>query len=151
MARGLCRKQGIRLEEVPVTGTSEVYLAAQVAAQKNIDAFWIAGDNTATIAFDAIVNVASKAKLPVLTNDIEAVDKGATLAVQIGFYQPGYEAGIMASRILLGEKPATMPIETLAQKRIEVNFASLKALGLPVPEDILKASVSFYNLHARLG
>jgi putative tryptophan/tyrosine transport system substrate-binding protein len=149
--RELCRKQGIRLEEVPVTATSEVYLAAQVAAQKNIDAIWIAGDNTATIGFDAIANVASKAKLPVLTNDIEAVDKGATLAVQIGFYQPGYEAGIMVSRILLGEKPATMPMENIAKKRIEVNFASLKVLGLTVPEDILKESVSFYNFHAKLG
>ena len=151
VARELCRKQKIRLEEVPVTSTSEVYLAAQVAAQKNIDAFWIAGDNTATIAFDAIVNVASKAKLPVLTNDIEAVDKGATLAVQIGFYQPGYAAGIMASRILLGEKPATMPMVNIAQKRVEVNFASLKELGLTVPEDLLRESVSFYNLHAKLG
>ncbi|HKT11561.1 MAG TPA: ABC transporter substrate-binding protein [Terriglobia bacterium] len=151
VARGLCRKQGTRLEEVPVTGTSEVYLAAQVAAQKNVDAIWIAGDNTATIAFDAIANVASKAKLPVLTNDIEAVDKGATLAVQIGFYQPGYEAGLMVSRILLGEKPATMPMQNITKKRIEVNFVSLKALGLTVPADILKESVSFYNLRAKLG
>lgn len=151
VARGLCRKQGIRLEEVPVTGTSEVYLAAQVAAQKHVDAIWIAGDNTATIAFDAIVNVASKAKLPVLTNDIEAVDKGATLAVQIGFYQPGYEAGLMLSRILLGENPANMPIENIAKKRIEVNFKALKALGLSVPPDLLKESVSFYNLRVLRG
>ena len=151
VARGLCRKQGIRLEEVPVTGTSEVYLAAQVAAQKNIDAIWIAGDNTATIAFDAIANVAAKSKLPVLTNDIEAVDKGATLAVQIGFYQPGYEAGVMLSRILLGESPAAIPIENIAKKRIEVNFEPLKALGLNVPVDLLKESVSFYNLQARRG
>ncbi len=151
VARGICRKQGIRLEEVPVTGTSEVYLAAQVAAQKNIDAIWIAGDNTATIAFDGIANVASKAKLPVLTNDIEAVDKGAALAVQIGLYQPGYEAGVMLSRILLGESPATIPIENIAKKRIEVNFEPLKALGLKVPPDLLKESVSFYNLQARRG
>ena len=151
VARGLCRKEGIRLEEVPVTGTSEVYLAAQVVAQKNIDAIWIAGDNTATIAFDGIVNVASKSKLPLLTNDIDAVDKGASLAVQIGFYQPGYEAGVMASRILLGESPATIPMENIARKRIEVNFGPLKALGLTVPEDLLKESVSFYNLHARRG
>ena len=151
VASGLCRKQGIRLEEVPVTGSSEVYLAAQVAAQKNIDAIWIAGDNTATIAFDAIANVASKAKLPVLTNDIEAVDKGATLAVQIGFYQPGYEAGVMLSRVLLGESPATIPIENIAKKRIEVNFEPLKALRLNVPPDLLKESVCFYNLRARRG
>ena len=151
VARALCKKEGIRLEEVPVTGTSEVYLAAQVVAQKNIDAIWIAGDNTATIAFDGIVNVASKVKLPVLTNDIEAVDKGAALAVQIGFYQPGYEAGVMVSRLLLGESPATIPIENIARKRIEVNFGPLKALGLTVPEDLLMESASFYNVHVRWG
>ena len=151
VARGLCRKEGIRLEEVPVTGTNEVYLAAQVVAQKNIDAIWIAGDNTATIAFDGIAKVASQAKLPLLTNDIDAVDRGAILAVQIGFYQPGYEAGVMASRVLLGESPATIPIENIARKRIEVNFGPVKALGLTVPEDLLKECVSFYNLHARRG
>ena len=154
VARELCRKQGIRLEEVPVTGTNEVYLAAQVVAQKNINAIWIAGDNTATIAFDAIVNVASKARLPVLTNDIDAVDKGAALAVQIGFYQPGYEAGVMVSRVLTGENPATIPIENIAQKYVEVNFGPIKALGLTVPEDFedfLKESRSFYNLRALRG
>ena len=151
VARELCRKRGIRLEEVPVTGTSEVYLAAQVVAQKNIDAIWIAGDNTATIAFDAIVNVASKAHLPVLTNDIDAVDKGASLAVQIGFYQPGYAAGLRVSRILTGENPAAIAIENIAQEYVEVNFAPIKALGLTVPEELLKQSRSFYNLLALRG
>jgi ABC-type uncharacterized transport system substrate-binding protein len=151
VARGLCKKEGLRLEEVTVTGTNEVYLAAQVVAQKSIDAIWIAGDNTATVAFDGIAKVAAKSNLPLLTNDIIEVEKGAMLAVQIGFYQPGYEAGVMVSRILLGESPADIPIENIARKRVEINFERVKALGMTVPEDLLQESVGFYNLHARLG
>jgi len=151
VARALCRKKGMRLEEVTATGTNEVYLAAQVLVGKDIDAIWVAGDNTATIAFDAIAKVASRSKLPLITNDIVAVDKGAILAVQIGFYQPGYEAGIMLTRVLLGESPAAIPIQNIARKRIEVNFERVEALGVAVPEDLLREGVGFYNLLARLG
>src|SRR5262244_1937478 len=41
VGRDMFRKQGISLEEVTVTNTSEVFQAAQVACYRNVQAMWV--------------------------------------------------------------------------------------------------------------
>ena len=82
-------KHGIKLEEVAITNTSEVYQAAQTLTSRNIQAFWITGDNTALQAFSGIAKVAAQAHLPLIINDPEFTDQGALVAVGIGWYQTG--------------------------------------------------------------
>ena len=151
VARGLFKEQGIRLEEIAITASNEVHQAALTLSQKGIDAFWVAGDNTALVAFDAIASVAQKARLPLVINDTEFVDKGALAACGIGFYKSGYESGVLAARVLLGEKPADIPIEEIAVKQVGVNFEAARALGVTFPENFLKGAELFYNLRAKLG
>jgi putative ABC transport system substrate-binding protein len=86
VARDLFTKRGIKLEEVSVTGSSEVAQAAQVLASRNIQAIWITGDNTALQAFDAIVKVSLDRRLPLINNDPEFVDRGALACVGLGWY-----------------------------------------------------------------
>ena len=62
VARELFTKRGIKLEEVTVTGTSDVAQAAQVLAGRNIQALWITGDKTALQAFDAIANATTRVR-----------------------------------------------------------------------------------------
>jgi len=64
VARELFHKRGIRLEEIAITNTSEAYQAAQALATRNIQAYWITGDNTALQAFSGIAKVALQARLP---------------------------------------------------------------------------------------
>jgi len=77
LARGLFQKAGIRLEEVSITSSNEVFQAAQVLSRRSIQAFWITGDNTAIQAFAAIVKVARAANLPLINNDPEFARQGA--------------------------------------------------------------------------
>ncbi len=93
VAREMFRARGLKLEEVSITGTSEVYQAAQVLATRNIQALWVTGDNTALQAFSGIAKVAEASRLPLIINDPEFVEKGALAAVGIGWYQSGFAAG----------------------------------------------------------
>ncbi|NOZ23854.1 MAG: hypothetical protein GXP25_22475 [Planctomycetes bacterium] len=151
VARSRFKKQGIRLEEISISNSSEVFQAAQVLTQKDIDVLWISGDNTALMAFEGIVKATSSARLPLVINDFEFVEKGALAACGIGLYQPGHAAGILAARVLLGEKPASIPMQNVTEKRVGVNFDIAEKIGITFPKAILKEACLFVGLRSRLA
>jgi putative ABC transport system substrate-binding protein len=55
VARGIFEQRRIQLQEIAITGTSEIFQAAQVLTQRGVQALWVTGDNTALQGFDAIV------------------------------------------------------------------------------------------------
>lgn len=138
VARDLFRKRGINLEEVTVTSTSEILQAAQVVTHRNIQAMWVTGDNTALQGFDAIAKAARDAKLPLIINDPEFTARGALASVGLGWYDAGHAAGKLASRVLQGESPATLPFEEVAVKKVVLNHDVAQQLGITFPPDVLK-------------
>ena len=151
VARDLFKKHGIRLEEVSINSTNEAHQAAQVLCQKDIDVLWITGDNTAVLALDAIAKVTSKARLPLVINAVDFLEKGAVVACGIGFEKSGYAGGVLAARVLLGEKPSQIPFEEVAKKRVGVNFDAVQKLGVTVPDAILREAELFVGLRSRYG
>src|SRR5262245_58507257 len=73
VARDIFKQRGIKLEEIAITGTSEIFQAAQVLTQRGVQALWVTGDNTALQGFDAIVKAARDAKTPLLNTAPESV------------------------------------------------------------------------------
>lgn len=136
VGREACRQMGLKLIEVPVTGTSEVAQASQVLASRNIQALWITGDNTALQAFSAIAKVAADHRLPLIINDPEFVSKGALAAIGIGWYRSGYEAGKVAARVLLGESPAGIPMSNIVERQLVLNDQVGRTLGISFPPDL---------------
>lgn len=136
VARSLFAARGIRLEEVTVTNTSEVYEAASVLAAKGVQAFWITGDNTALQAFDSIVKITGERKLPLVINDPEFLERGALAVVGIGFYHSGKAAGQMAARVLLGEHTKNIAIENVVVKEIAINRKIANQIGLVIPSSV---------------
>jgi ABC-type uncharacterized transport system substrate-binding protein len=138
VARELFAKRGIKLEEITVTGTSDVSQAAQALAARSIQALWITGDNTALQAFDAIVKVAQDRRLPLINNDPEFADRGALACVGLGWYPPGLAAGKLAARVLLGQSPHTLPIEEVAVKQLVLNQKVAARLGITFPAKLVR-------------
>ncbi len=130
VARDEFRRRGIKLEEVAITNTSEVFQAAQVLTARNIQAFWITGDNTVLQAFEGVVKVADERRLPLIINDPEFTDRGALACAGLGFYQSGHAAAALAARVLLGEDPRHIPIEEVAVKKLVLNEQVARKLGV---------------------
>ena len=138
VARELFTRRGIRLEEVTVANSSEILQAAQVLTHRGIQAMWITGDNTAIQGFDAIARTAQDARLPLIINDPEFAGKGALACAGLGWYEAGRAAAEPASRILLGESPAKIPIAEVAVKKIVLNHDAARRLGITFPADLLR-------------
>ena len=138
VARDVFRKHGIKLEEIAITNTSEVYQAAQTLASRDIQAFWITGDNTALQAFSGIAKVAAQARLPLIINDPEFTDQGAVMAIGIGWYETGLAASRSVAQVLLGQNPKDMPFQNVAVRKLVVNPKVAKQLGITFPPEILK-------------
>ena len=138
VGRELFQKHGIKLEEVTVTNTSEVFQAAQVLTTRKIQAIWITGDNTAFQAFESIAKAAADARLPLIINDPEFTEKGALVAVGIGWQRTCQGAAKRVAQVLLGEKPQNLPFENVAVKKIVLNSGVARKLGITFPERLVK-------------
>jgi putative ABC transport system substrate-binding protein len=140
VARPIFQQRGIQLQEIAITGTSEIFQAAQVLTHRDVQALWITGDNTALQGFDAIARAARDAKLPLVINDPEFVQKGALAAVGIGWYETGKAASKVLARVLRGEQPRTIPFVVVAVKKLVLNQKVATALGITFPADMTRAA-----------
>jgi putative tryptophan/tyrosine transport system substrate-binding protein len=140
VARGIFEQRRIKLQEIAITGTNEISQAAQVLTRRGIQALWVTGDNTALQGFDGIVKAARDAKLPLIINDPEFVQRGALVAVGIGWYETGKAASKILARVLRGEHPRNIPFEEFAVKKVVLNQEVAKALGITFPPDIVQAA-----------
>jgi ABC-type uncharacterized transport system substrate-binding protein len=140
VARGIFSERGIKLQEIAITGTSEIFQAAQVLTQRGVQALWVTGDNTALQGFDAIVKAARDAKLPLIINDPEFVQRGALIAVGIGWYETGRAASKVLARVLRGEQPRNIPFEEVAVKKLVLNEEVARTLAITFPPDIVQAA-----------
>jgi putative ABC transport system substrate-binding protein len=142
VAREVFSKRGISLQEVTATNTSEVFQATQVACNRNVQAMWVTGDNTALQSFDGIVKATSAAKLPLIINDPEFTDRGALACVGIGWYPSGKAGGIVAARVLKGENPASIPFQNVVEQKLVLNQKAATSLGINFPSEVLQQAQS---------
>lgn len=140
VARGIFEQHHIKLQEIAITSTSEIFQAAHVLTQRGVQALWVTGDNTALQGFDAIVKAARDAKLPLIINDPEFVKRGALIAVGIGWYETGKAASKVLARVLRGEQPRNIPFEEVAVKKLVLNQEVAKNLGITFPSDMMQAA-----------
>jgi putative ABC transport system substrate-binding protein len=138
VARELFKAKGVTLEEISIAGTGEVFMGAQALVARSPDVVWVTGDNTVLQALEGVIKPVAGAKLPLILNDPEFVDRGALAGVGIGWHESGMAAGKMAARVLRGESPAGIPIVSLSQRNVVLNHAVAAKLGVVFPPDLVK-------------
>ena len=54
------------------------------------------------------------------------------------YYDAGRAAALMAVRILRGESPARIPIQSFTKTTLMINRAAARAVGLNIPQSVMK-------------
>ena len=137
VAQGL----GLTVVEATVANSNDVSQAAQSLVGR-VDAIYVPTDNTVVSAAAAVIQVAEKAKLPIVSGERSVVDAGALATIGIDYYKLGRQTGEMAIQVLQGKKPADLPVEAQKEYAVVVNGKAAKAIGVNIPQAILdKAEV----------
>lgn len=132
-------RRGITVVEQSVANSGEVLQAAQVLAGKGIEAFVKIGDYATIQGFGSIAKVGLEKKIPVFSVDADDIKLPGCLAtIGWAYFDDGYAAGELAVRVLKGESPKTMAFEPLTKTEMGVNLVTAKAIGVTVPDAVLK-------------
>ncbi len=105
---------------------------------RNIGAVCQISDNLSSSTFVAISEAANRFKLPVFTFNTTQAEQGAAVVVALDYYDGGRESGLLASRVMRGEDPATIPFQPIRTTRVVVNLRAAAVSGLRIPPSLLE-------------
>ncbi len=138
MMKEYAESKGLTVELATVSTVNDIQQAAQSLVGK-VDVFYEPTDNVIASAMPTLTTITDPAKIPVICGEPNMVKAGGLITYGIDYYKLGIQTGQMAADILDGKaKPADMAIETAKDLKITVNKKEADALGITIPDDILK-------------
>jgi putative tryptophan/tyrosine transport system substrate-binding protein len=128
-------KQGFDVVEVTVAASSDVATAAESLVGK-VDAIYIPTDNTVVSALESVLKVGRDRKIPVYAGDTDSVERGAIASISFDYADVGRQTGKMVVRILKGEKPGDIAVETVQELQLALNPKAAEAMGVTIPDAV---------------
>jgi len=100
-----------------VSSVTELGMAAETLIQRGADAFILSADNLVSTGFSTIIQVTSRAKIPVYVTEINLVTQGAYACIGDNFFDWGMESAEMAAKVLAGISPLELGFHPTSHKK----------------------------------
>jgi putative ABC transport system substrate-binding protein len=128
---------GVELSPVDVRDPGEIERAVSAFARSGNGGLVVTASPLATRRRDLIIALAARRKLPAIYSGHWLISDGGLLS-----YAPDYVAQFQQSagyvdRVLKGQKPADLPVQSATKYETVINLKTAKALGLDVPASLL--------------
>jgi len=145
LAKAEAEKRGLTWLAATITSSAEVKNAVDSLIGK-VDAVVTLQDNTVASAYEAIIKATRDAKVPWFAFDVLAVERGAIASLAQHQYQNGVDwARKVAAPVLLGKDPGTVLAVEASVFEVQVNLAAAKAVGLAIPDGVMKQASKVYE------
>ena len=131
--------RGMQVVEAGAPKSSEV-LAATRSLVGKVDVIYIPTDNTVVSAFEAVIKVATEAKIPVISADTDSVKRGAIAAQGFNYYDLGRQTGKMVVQVLKGKKAGDIKPEGVSKTELYVNPESAKLMGVTLSDALIQSA-----------
>jgi putative tryptophan/tyrosine transport system substrate-binding protein len=136
-ARRAAETLGISLTSHPLSNAGEADVTLRDAGASGAESLFVIPSRTTNIAAGKIAQFGREHRLPVIAAWREFVDAGCLVS-----YGPSrkFEATRIVGyveKIIAGEKPEDLPIETPTKFELIINLKTAKALGLELPPTLL--------------
>jgi putative tryptophan/tyrosine transport system substrate-binding protein len=131
------RSLGLQLEIFEVPSTDELPGAFDRASRGHVGAVMVLGSPLLLTHQARIVNLAAKARLPVISAWKEFPNAGGLISYGTNVSAMFRRAAMYVDHILKGAKPADLPVEQATTFELVVNLKTAKALGLTIPQTLL--------------
>ncbi|WP_366924472.1 ABC transporter substrate-binding protein [Metallumcola ferriviriculae] len=136
IAKEAAAELGLEIVEATVTTSAEVMQVSQSLVGQ-VDAIYVPTDNLVASSIASVVTVAEEHDIPLVVGESGMVNGGALATIGIDYYKLGYQTGEMAVRVINGEKPAEMAIESQKELDIVVNLGAAERMGVEIPQEII--------------
>jgi putative ABC transport system substrate-binding protein len=127
----------VEVTPVNLLDPSEVERAVAAFARSANGGLIIVPGGSATAHRGLIVALASQHKLPAIYPGRHFITSGGLISYEPDYVDQYQRAAGYVDRILRGEKPADLPIQTPTKYELVVNLKAAKALGLDVPPSLI--------------
>lgn len=136
------KELNIECEFGQVTGTNDITQITRSLINSGVEAIYIPTDNNLAKNIPAVVEVANSLGIPTIVGESGMCLNGGLITLGINYTTLGKITGQMGANILKGASPKTMSVQSLSIDECDftVNMATLKALNIEIPSDILDIS-----------
>jgi len=128
---------GVRLTMSPVRDGMEIERAVQDFAQQSNGGLVVQPDPVTNAHRKLIISLAVQHRLPAVYGYRYFVTEGGLISYGIDPADPYRQAASYVHRILMGEKPADMPVQQPTKFELVINLKTAKAIGITVPPMLL--------------
>src|SRR6516165_2978753 len=124
---------GIEVSPVNVRDASEIERTLTVFAHEPNGGLILTGSALSAAHGDLIVALATRHKLPAVYFSRQFVDGGGLISYGTDIVDQFRRAAGYVDRILKGEKPADLPVQTPTKYELVINLKTARALAIDVP------------------
>ena len=131
------RVLGLRLLILSASDPSEFEEAFAALSRAGAGALLIGGETVFFSHPDQVVALAARYKMPTLYPSRAHTEAGGLMSYGTRFSEVSHQLGVYAGRILMGEKPADLPVQLVTKMDLVINMKTAQALGLTIPLPLL--------------
>ena len=128
---------GIDVSPINVHNADEIERAVSAFARTANGGMVVTAGGLATVRRKVIIDLAARHKLPAVYYRRGYVADGGLISYGPDFIDQYRRSARYVDRILKGEKPADLPVQTPTKYELVVNLKTAKALGLTIPPSVL--------------
>jgi ABC-type uncharacterized transport system substrate-binding protein len=136
-AEAAARALGVSIRPLEANNEREIKDAFGHLAQVRADALLVGPGPFLYGVSDLVVMLAARIAIPAAYESRPIAAAGGLMSYGLNVGDGFREAGIYAGRILKGDKPADLPVQTPNKYELVINLKTAKALGLQVPGSLL--------------
>ena len=127
----------VQLQYLDVLEPKDIETAFRAATKGRADAVIVLVSSVLNSHRTQVVELAVKARLPVIYPFLEFVEAGGLMTYGVNFTDLYRRAATYVDKILKGRTPADLPVEQPMKFEFIVNLKAAKAIGLTIPPNVL--------------
>lgn len=135
--QGVAEPRGVELRPINVRDAGEIEKAITAFASVSNGGLIVTGSPAITFHRALIIDLAARYRLPAVYNTQLFARAGGLMSYGSNIIDEFPRAAQYVDRILKGEKPADLPVQSPTKYDLTINLKTAKVLGIDVPSSLL--------------
>ena len=135
--QAVAQSSGIELSPIELRDASQIERAVTAFVRGSNNGLIVVVSAAATNHRELIITLAARHRLPVIYPYRSFVGYGGLLSYGPDLISQYRRAAGYVDRILKGEKPADLPVQSATKYQLAINLKTAKALGIEVPASLI--------------